>query len=129
MELNLALRFNLYLNIRIFEWRRKMVKNNAALAAFKKNIPLLDALSDERRQQIMITLGESDAGLTVSELTKLIGLSQPAVSHHIKQLKDLNLVSVRKVGTSNIYQLTIKDALAQVQELIDILRKDKKLLR
>ena len=106
-----------------------MIKNNAALAAFKKNIPLLDALSDERRQQIMITLGESDAGLTVSELTKLIGLSQPAVSHHIKQLKDLNLVSVRKVGTSNIYQLTIKDALAQVQELIDILRKDKKLLR
>ena len=46
-----------------------MVKNNAALAAFKKNIPLLDALSDERRQQIMITLGESDAGLTVSELS------------------------------------------------------------
>lgn len=41
-----------------------MVEHSKALAAFKKNIPLLDALSDERRQQIMITLGESEKGLT-----------------------------------------------------------------
>jgi DNA-binding transcriptional ArsR family regulator len=104
----------------------KMVKSNA-LEAFKKNIPLLDALSDERRQQIMITLGESEKGLTVSELTEIISLSQPAVSHHLKQLKDLALVSVRKNGTSNIYQLTIGQALDQVQELIDLLKNDKKL--
>lgn len=104
-----------------------MVEHSKALAAFKKNIPLLDALSDERRQQIMITLGESEKGLTVGELTKIIGLSQPAVSHHLKQLKDLKLVSVRKKGTSNIYQLTIGQALDQVQKLVDILRNDKKL--
>lgn len=60
-------------------------------------------------------------------MTKIIGLSQPAVSHHLKQLKDLKLVSVRKKGTSNIYQLTIGQALDQVQKLVDILRNDKKL--
>lgn len=103
------------------------MENSKALDAFKKNIPLLDALSDERRQQIMITLGESQSGLTVGELTTKINLSQPAVSHHLKQLKDLQLVSVQKNGTSNIYKLTIGQALDQVQELVDLLRNDKKL--
>ncbi|TLQ05119.1 winged helix-turn-helix transcriptional regulator [Pediococcus stilesii] len=104
-----------------------MMEHSEALDAFKKNIPLLDALSDERRQQIMITLGESELGLTVGELTAKMNLSQPAVSHHLKQLKDLQLVSVQKNGTSNIYKLTIGQALDQVQELVDILRNDEKL--
>ncbi|KRN94997.1 ArsR/SmtB family transcription factor [Pediococcus stilesii] len=103
------------------------MEHSEALDAFKKNIPLLDALSDERRQQIMITLGESELGLTVGELTAKMNLSQPAVSHHLKQLKDLQLVSVQKNGTSNIYKLTIGQALDQVQELVDILRNDEKL--
>ncbi|ANZ69507.1 ArsR/SmtB family transcription factor [Pediococcus claussenii] len=101
----------------------------AVLTEFKKNIPLLDVLSDERRQQMIIFLGESDEGLTVGELTNMMNLSQPAISHHLKQLKDLSLVSVERRGTSNIYRLTIGDALDQVQRLINVLREDKKLTR
>ena len=103
------------------------VSRGEALQEFKKNIPLLDALSDERRQKIMITLGESEHGMTVTKLTEVINISQPAISHHLKQLKELGLVSVQRDGTSNIYSLTIGAMIDQVQHLIDVLRADENL--
>ena len=102
----------------------KFIQQNPALAEFHQIIPLLDTLADERRQQIMILLIANEQGLTVRELTNKMDLSQPAISHHLKQLKDLNLVASKKQGTSNVYKITIKQALDQVQHLINTLRND-----
>ena len=42
---------------------------------------------------------------TVSELTKALPVSQPAVSQHLKVLKHVGLVSDRAEGTKRIYRL------------------------
>ena len=67
----------------------------------------LIALGDPKRQAIIIRLlEESDCdGLQVSELTEATGLSRPAVSHHLKVLKDAKLIDYRAEGTKNFYYL------------------------
>lgn len=68
----------------------------------------LIALGDEKRQAIIVRLLEEGAGqgVRVSELTEDTKLSRPAVSHHLKILKDANIVDYRSEGTKNYYYLT-----------------------
>ena len=57
---------------------------------------VLIALGDENRlhllYQMMIT--ENPMGIRVGEITKRTNLSRPAVSHHLKLLKDAGVVKV-----------------------------------
>ncbi len=68
----------------------------------------LIALGDEKRQAIIIALLEDKAchGLRVTDLTTATDLSRPAVSHHLKILKQCHLIKVRSVGTKNYYYLS-----------------------
>lgn len=68
----------------------------------------LTALGDQKRQAIIISLLKTNSceGLQVTELTSVTGLSRPAVSHHLKILKDAHLVAVRSEGTKNFYYLS-----------------------
>ena len=50
-------------------------------------IPVFTMLQDENRQQILMLLFD-EKQLTVSELTERLALSRPAVSHHLKLLRD-----------------------------------------
>jgi DNA-binding transcriptional ArsR family regulator len=43
---------------------------------------------------------------SVKELTAEFGMSQPAISQHLKELVDANLVSSRRVGRERRYNLT-----------------------
>ena len=82
---------------------------------------VLQALGDENRQYMilgMIQLGKC-SGVRVGEITAMTHLSRPAVSHHLRILKDAGLVKVRKEGTKNFYYF---DADAQaMDQLIDML--------
>ncbi len=49
-------------------------------------------------------------GMNVKEITEMTRLSRPAISHHLKILKDAGLINVRQVGTANYYYLTIGDS-------------------
>lgn len=73
---------------------------------FKKCHQSLLAIGDESRQAILITLmygtGNCD-GTRVGDIAAATHLSRPAVSHHLKVLKDAGLVGVRSVGTMNFY--------------------------
>ena len=78
----------------------------------------LVAIGDETRQLIIMTLLESDCnGIRVGEITEKTHLSRPAVSHHLKILKDAGLVNVRREGTSNYYYLTIADSTKELRRL------------
>ena len=46
----------------------------------------------------------------IEGLTEYTSLSRPAVSHHLKILKDAGLISVRREGTCNYYYLSISQA-------------------
>jgi DNA-binding transcriptional ArsR family regulator len=60
-------------------------------------------LADPNRRSILLQLAAGER--TVSELTRSLPVSQPAVSQHLKVLKHVGLVSDRAEGTKRIYRL------------------------
>jgi DNA-binding transcriptional ArsR family regulator len=63
----------------------------------------LDALGDGTRMAIFRKL--SDGPIAVNELARTLPVSRPAVSQHLKVLKDAGLVLDRRAGTRRLYQL------------------------
>lgn len=68
---------------------------------------LLIAIGDKKRQSIIIKLLEEKSchGLQVSSLIKTTNLSRPAISHHLKILKDIGLINYYSEGKKNFYYL------------------------
>lgn len=70
---------------------------------------LLAAIGDETRQYLIQAMFElpckQEGGTRVGTITEKTHLSRPAVSHHIKMLKDAGVVGMRKEGTKNYYYL------------------------
>ncbi|AYC30411.1 ArsR/SmtB family transcription factor [Paenisporosarcina cavernae] len=78
---------------------------------------VLKALADTTRLKIVKYLSTSE--LCVCELTELLHMSQPAVSQHMKKLKDAGLVKERKQGRWTIWQLEeMHDEKAFILQLI-----------
>lgn len=67
----------------------------------------------------------ADSELTVTELTDILGQSQPRVSHHLKQLCDTGLLERRQEGTWAFYQV-ISDGVGKelAQKLLTLLPKE-----
>jgi DNA-binding transcriptional ArsR family regulator len=63
----------------------------------------LDALGDATRMAIFQKL--SAGPMAVNELAHMLPVSRPAVSQHLKVLKDAGLVTDSKAGTRRLYQL------------------------
>jgi DNA-binding transcriptional ArsR family regulator len=63
---------------------------------------VFDALGEPTRRQILelLAAGEQPAGTIVAALP---AISQPAVSQHLKVLRDAGLVTVRAEGTRRFY--------------------------
>jgi DNA-binding transcriptional ArsR family regulator len=62
-----------------------------------------EALGDATRMAIFQKLAEGP--LAVNELAGMLPVSRPAVSQHLRVLKDAGLVHDSKAGTRRIYQL------------------------
>ncbi|MEM1557078.1 MAG: metalloregulator ArsR/SmtB family transcription factor [Thermoproteota archaeon] len=62
------------------------------------------ALSDPARLEIMELLKEG--GKYVSDIVKRTGVVQPAVSRHLKILKECGMVEESKVGNRRLYKVT-----------------------
>jgi DNA-binding transcriptional ArsR family regulator len=73
------------------------------------------ALADGTRRAIVMRLAEGE--LAVGELAAVLPVSQPAVSQHLKVLKDLGLVSDRAEGTKRIYRLNEAGVIALRDQL------------
>lgn len=57
---------------------------------------------------------------TVNELVEIVGMTQPAVSQHLKMLKETDLVSDERQGQSIVYSLNT----AYMLKLLSALVKD-----
>jgi DNA-binding transcriptional ArsR family regulator len=62
-----------------------------------------EALGDEHRREILRLLSKDD--LAVGEIAALLPISRPAVSRHLRLLKEAGLVAERAEGTRRIYRL------------------------
>jgi ArsR family transcriptional regulator len=68
---------------------------------------LFKALADRHRLQILNCLLQAgDEAVCVCEFQPLLGVKQPTVSHHLKQLVGAGLLEREKRGTFAYYRLT-----------------------
>ena len=74
-------------------------------------LQVLRALADPRRLRIVEALAQRDRD--VEDLCAELGLSQPAVSHHLRILRECKLVASRRAGRFQDYSL-LPSALRQL---------------
>lgn len=86
---------------------------------FAKNRPIFSALGNDERQELILIMLEGN-NLSVGELASRTDLSRPTVSHHLKILKDVGMVSPYKHGNKTIYCMSASDKhLSSISELIN----------
>jgi DNA-binding transcriptional ArsR family regulator len=78
----------------------------------------LAALADPTRRALYERLRRSS--LTVGELTRGAGVSQPAVSQHLRVLRNARLVTLRAEGTRRYY-LASREGLAELRRYVESL--------
>jgi ArsR family transcriptional regulator, arsenate/arsenite/antimonite-responsive transcriptional repressor len=66
---------------------------------------LFKALSDRHRLRILNVLLQADEAVCVCEFQPTLGISQPTVSHHLKQLVEAGILEREKRGTYAFYRL------------------------
>lgn len=75
-------------------------------------LTMLRAAGDQTRLRLLLVLREAE--LTVSELTQIVGQSQPRVSRHLKLLCDAGLLDRFKEGSWVFYRAADKDKGAEL---------------
>jgi DNA-binding transcriptional ArsR family regulator len=78
------------------------------------------ALGDPYRQKILLIF-EPGEELCVNEIARLFSLSRPAVSHHLKVLRDAGLLVSEKRGKEVYYRVNYEhcaDALGLVRDYV-----------
>ncbi|MGN0972262.1 MAG: ArsR/SmtB family transcription factor [Aristaeellaceae bacterium] len=70
---------------------------------------ILQALGDETRQHIILEMVKMHqcGGVRVGAITERTHLSRPAVSHHIRILKEAGILKVRRRGAMNFYSFDV----------------------
>jgi DNA-binding transcriptional ArsR family regulator len=78
----------------------------------------LDALGDANRRAIVEILGSG--GRSVQEIANALPISRPAVSRHLRLLRDAGLVTDHADGTRHIYELRAEGVEAIRQYFADV---------
>jgi DNA-binding transcriptional ArsR family regulator len=78
------------------------------------------ALRDVLRLRILITLAESGE-MTVTELARTLRVSQPLVSFHLRPLRLLHLVQVRRVGREVYCSVNLSEIQRRQEEFMQML--------
>jgi ubiquinone/menaquinone biosynthesis C-methylase UbiE/DNA-binding transcriptional ArsR family regulator len=86
------------------------------MAAIQELLAMLRAAGDPTRLRLLLLLREAE--LTVSELTEIVGQSQPRVSRHLKLLCDAGLLQRFKEGSWVFYRSADRGEPAQLAELL-----------
>jgi DNA-binding transcriptional ArsR family regulator len=74
-----------------------------------------DVLGDASRRTIVARLAEGER--TVGELAATMPITRPAVSQHLRVLKDAGIVHDRQVGRTNVYSLDARRLAAYRRQL------------
>lgn len=73
-----------------------------------------DALGDPTRARIVYALGKR--WLCVSDIADIVGVSESAVSHQLRTLRDRRVVTSRRHGTSMYYTVDDPHIAAMIRE-------------
>ncbi len=96
--------------------KAKFIEGNCQIQAF-----LAKALSDENRLRILLSV--SNGKKSVSRIVEDLELSQPLVSHHLKELKRSLLVKVERSGPFIYYEIE-DPRIIKILEQLNIIATD-----
>ena len=71
--------------------------------AFQTLLRFLKAVADESRLKLLGLLADNE--YSVGQLSDMLNLKEPTVSHHLAKLQALELVRMRAQGTTHLYRL------------------------
>jgi len=78
------------------------------------------ALSDQQRIKMMKIMGSNPADtVSVSDIARLLGISQPAATKHLQLLYRADLIDRKRIGTSVFYSLNI-ETINEYHRLLDL---------
>jgi len=84
----------------------KCCNNKKSFAETSQVVEFLKIIAEENRLKILCILRSGEK--CVCDIWQCLKLPQNLVSHHLKVLKDLNLISSKKVGLKVFYKLNQK---------------------
>ena len=75
----------------------------------------LQAMGDETRQHLLLAMMQMRqcGGVRVGAITQRTHLFRPAVSHHLRILKEAGILKVRRQGAMNFYSFDVSAASMQ----------------
>ncbi len=103
-----------------------------------------NAVAEPKRRQVLAVIGTEE--LSVNEIVKRLGWNQPMVSKHLGVLKQVGLVSERRVGRQRIYRVNAdrlkpiydwvapferywSESFDRLDEILEKMKKEKKHVR
>ena len=78
---------------------------------------LFSAFSDTTRVRIISAIIEQE--MKISDLSKLFGLTESAISHHMRGLRHLKIVQARRDGKEMFYSIVDPHLIALFRQGID----------
>ena len=97
----------------------KCCQNKKSILEVENLARTLKKISEPNRLKILCLLKDEEK--CVCDIWQCLKLPQNLVSHHLKVLKDLNLVSSKKVGLKVFYKLNQKVVKKYLKELNKLL--------
>ncbi len=95
-----------------------LAKKQTVLDELRSATDILKALAEPVRQDILMMF-MLDKRLNVSQVVERSELSRPAISHHLKILKQAGIVTSRKEATEVYYSLAQQDSVvSKLQRLL-----------
>lgn len=102
---------------------KKVSQGLKAKEMFSLLAETFQALGDESRVKIVWALAQGE--LCVGDMALLLEMSQPSVSHHLRILRNMRLVKVRKDGRTAYYSLDddhierlLREGIEHVEDLL-----------
>jgi ArsR family transcriptional regulator len=94
-----------------------------SLPELEKSVQLFKAFGDQTRYKILFLLSEKS--LTVNELAEIIEISQSAISHQLKLLRQTGLVRGQRDGQRINYQLSDRHIITIFEQVREHVREKK----
>lgn len=110
---------NLYIFIFVSMAYLKRMKTNTDESTLELATETLRAIAHPIRISI-IQLLHAHGQLTVTELFTLLDIEQAIASHHLRIMKNLDVVRVRREGKNSVYMLEKKEFYSLVELLLKV---------
>lgn len=91
---------------------------------FESTAALLKAIADPYRLTMLATLAAATDEVCVCDFTDALPLNQPTVSHHLRILREAELVACERRGTWVYYRIAA-DARARITDALSLVFRPK----